>query len=273
MDENIFPNLENDALVAAMNALRENETPETQGAFINAAVKARYFAPVDVMDGDGNALTGSGKMEVPQGAKFNFKLIINSKGEKFFPLFTDIAEFQKWSGDAQIKTLVVVFPQMASLVNKRADAVKGFVLNPMSQNLIFPKELLDNMLKHAQEQVAKAQAAQTTQNSEAPQQQVTYYFGKTVNIPDSVVASLKKTIAKNPEVNSAYLIMMKQGTQEHYMFVLDIEADAEKSKKIADTICSTAKLFLTKFPIVACPLNSEIGANAPKVDEPFYTKA
>lgn len=273
MAENIFPNLENDVLVTAMNALRENETPETQGAFINAAVKARYFAPVDVIDGEGNPLTGNGKMEIPKDAKFNFKLIINSKGEKFFPLFTDIEEFQKWSGDAQIKTLVVVFSQMANLVNKRADAVKGFVLNPMSQNLVFPKELLDNMLKHAQEQVAKAQAAQAAQNGEQPPQQVTYYFGKTVNVPDSVIASLKKTLAKHSEVNTAYLIMMKQGVQEHYMFVLDIDADAEKSKKIADSICSTAKLFLTKFPVVACSLKSEIGANAPKVDEPFYTKA
>lgn len=271
MAENIFPNLENDALLVAMNALKANETKETQNAFLTEAVKAKYFAPVDVFDGEGNPLAGSGKMEVPKDAKFNFKLIVNNKGEQYFPLFTDIAEFQKWSKDQQVKTIVVVFPQMASLVNKRADVVKGFVINPMSQNLIFPKELLDDIFKYAQQQVAKAQAEKAAQEGEQPQQ-FTYYFGKTVNIPDSVIASLKKTLAKNKEVNSAYLVMMKQGNQEYYLFVLDIDADDEKSKKIANSLCNSAKLFLTKFPISVCSLKSEIGANAPKVDEPFYTK-
>lgn len=272
MAENIFPDLENGNLVAAMNALKEKETPETQNAFLTEAVKAKYFAPVDVLDADGKPIEGSGKMEVPKDAKFNFKLLINSKGEQYFPLFTDIDEFKKWSKDQQIRTLVVVFPQMAGLVNKRADVVKGFVLNPMSQNLIFPKELLDSIFKYAQQQVAKAQAEQ---NGEQPQQ-VTYYFGKTVNIPDSVIASLRKTMAKNKEINGAYLVMMKQNNQEYYLFVLDLDegcTDAERIKKIADNVTSTAKLFLTKHPIIACSLKSEIGSNAPKVDEPFYTKA
>ncbi len=269
MAENIFPNLENETLVAAMNALKENETPDTKNAFLTEAVKAKYFAPVEVLDTEGKPLEGSGKMEVPKDAKFTFKLLINNKGEQYFPLFTDIDEFQKWSKGQQIKTIVVTFPQMAGLVNKRSDAVKGFVLNPMTQNLLFPKELLDDIFKYAQEQVEKAKAAQ---NGQQPAQQVTYYFGKTVNIPDSVIASLKKTLAKNKEINTGYLVMMKQGNQEFYLFALDMDADEEKSKKIANSVCTSAKLFLTKFPIVVCDLKGEIGSNAPKVDEPFYTK-
>lgn len=272
MAENIFPNLENEALVATMNALRENENPETQNAFLQAAVKAKYFAPVDVI-ADGKPLEGSGKMEIPKDAKFNFKLVTNNKGEQYFPLFTDINEFQKWNKSEQIKAIVVVFPQMASLVEKKSDVANGFVINPMTQNLIFTKELLDSILKHAQQQVAKAQAAQAAQNTAAGEpQKVTFMFGKPINIPDSVMASLKKNVAKNKEVNSAYFIMMKQGVQEHYMFVLDIDAEEERCKKIADSLCQTAKLFLTKFPVVVASLKSELGANAPKVTEPFYTK-
>ena len=58
MEENksIFPDLKNEALVETMNALKKNENPQTQGAFVAAAVKANYFAPVDVLDGDGNPL-------------------------------------------------------------------------------------------------------------------------------------------------------------------------------------------------------------------------
>ncbi len=270
MAENIFPNLENEALVAAMNAIRESETPETQSAFVQEAVKAKYFAPVDVLDENGTPLVGTGKMEIPKNAKFNFKLVTNNKGEQYFPLFTDIDEFQKWNKSEQIKAIVVVFPQMASLVSKKADVTNGFVINPMSQNLIFTKELLDNILKHAQQAAANAQAAQNGDSTES--RKVTYMFGEPVNIPDSVMNSLKKNVAKNPEVNNAYFIMMKQGEQEHYMFVLDIDADDEKSKKIADSLCQTAKLFLTKFPVVVVSLKSTLGSQAPKVTKPFYTK-
>lgn len=270
MAENIFPDLKNEPLIKAMDAIKANEIPETQQAFVKAAVDAKYFAPVDVLDADGKLIEGSGKMEIPQGAKFNFKLIANSKGEQYFPLFTDISEFQKWSKTEQVRTIVVTFPQMANLVDKRSDVTKGFVINPMTQNLIFPKELLDNMLKHAQEQAAKAKAQQAEKAGEA--QKLTFMFGKPVNIPDSVINSLKKTLAKNKEVKSAYFVMMKQGVQEHYMFSLDIEADDERARKIADSFLASAKLFLTKFPIVIAALDSELGKNAPQVDEPFYTR-
>jgi len=267
MAENIFPNLENEKLAETMKALRENENPDTQNAFLSEAVKARYFSPVDVLDGEGNPLKGTGKMAVPKDAKFNFKLLKNKNDEQYFPLFTDISEYQKWSKDEQVKTIVVTFPQMAQLVNKKADEIKGFVINPMGDNLIFPKTLLDDIFKHAQKKAAEAAKANAPE-----QKQVQLMFGKPLNIPDSVIGSLKKNLAKNSEVNSAYFIMMKQEEREHYLFVLDIDADEEKSKKIADSFCASAKLFLSKFPIIAVPLKSPIGEAAPKVTEPFYTK-
>lgn len=270
MAENIFPDLKNEELVAAMNALREKENSETQNKFIGAAIKAKYFAPVDVLNSDGTPVTGSGKMEIPKDAKFNFRMLINAKGEKFFPLFTDIQEFQKWNKAEQIKSIVVVFPQMADLVSKKPET-NGFVINPMSQNLIFTKEILDSILKNIRENMMKQPAnAPAAENGE--KNQMTLFFGKPTNIPDSVIASLSKNLAKNPEVKTAYFLMMKQNEQEHYLFVLDIDADAEKSKKIADSLCATARLFLSKFPVIAASIKSPIGQNADKVTEPFYVK-
>ncbi len=274
MAENIFPDLKNEELVAAMNAIRENETKETQAAFLNCALKSKYFAPVDVLDADGKPIVGSGKMEIPKDAKFNFKMIVNSKGEQYFPLFTDIQEFKKWNKTEQIKSIVVIFPQMADLVSKKPETM-GFVLNPMSQNLIFTREILDNMLKNIRENIATQKAAAPSADNAAPENgenRVTLYFGKPKNIPDSVIASLSKNLSKHPEVNKAYFLMMKQNEQEHYLFVLDIDADAEKSKKIADSLCASARLFLSKFPVIAASVKSPIGQNADQVTEPFYTK-
>lgn len=272
MAENIFPDLKNETLVATMNALRENENKDTQTAFVTAAMKAKYFAPVDVLNADGTPIEGNGKMEIPKDAKFNFKLLINSKGEQYFPLFTDIQEFQKWNKTEKIKSIVVIFPQMADLVSKKP-GTSGFVINPMTQNLVFTREILDNMLKNIRENIQKQQAAAPAAEGENGENRMTLYFGKPKNIPDSVVASLCKNLSKHPEVNSGYFLMMKQNEQEHYLFVLDIDADADKSKKIADSLCSTARLFLSKFPVIATSIKSPIGQNADKVTEPFYTKA
>ncbi len=272
MAENIFPDLKNESLVKAMEAIKANENPETQSAFVTAALNAKYFAPVDIMDGEGNLLEGNGKMEVPKDAKFNFKLIVNNNGDQFFPLFTDIEEFKKWNKSEKIKAIVVSFPQMANLVSVKSDSVKGMSINPLNQNLIFTKELLDNILEHLKNQAVKS--VSSAEAGAAPEaKKITVMFGKPTNIPDSVMSSITKTVAKHKEVNTAYFLMMKQEEKEHYLFILDIDADAEKSKKIADSICSSVRLFLTKFPVLVAPLKSPIGENAPKVTEPFYTKA
>ncbi len=269
-NNNILPDLRNEQLVATMNALKENENKDTQSAFVTEALKAKYFAPVDILNPDGTVLEGEGKMEIPKDAKFNFKLIVNNKGEQFFPIFTDISEFQKWNKDQKIKTIVVVLPQMASLAEKKDNEVKGIVINPMSQNLVFTNEILANLLQHIRDNMINK--APAPEGGTPEENKITLYFGKPKNIPDSVIASLSKNLAKNPEVNKAYFLMMKQGEQEHYLFVLDIDADNDKSKKIADSLCSTARLFLSKFPVIAAPLKSVYGQNADKVVEPFYVK-
>ena len=189
-------------------------------------------------------------------------------------LFTDIKEFQKWNKNEQIKTIVMGFPQMAQLTMKRADVVKGFVINPMNENIIFDQKNLQNILDtlnrfFAQEQ-QKENAAKGEQAPEA--REVKLYFGKPNNVPDSVLDSLRKHLAKRPEVKSAYFSMMKQDEQEFYLFTLDIEAENEAAKKIADSLCNTAKLFLTKFPVLAAPVNSPYGEGAKRVGEPFYVK-
>lgn len=273
-EENIFPNLENGELVAAMAAFKKEQSPKNQSDLVNAALKAKYFAPVEVMDGEGKPLQGTGKMQIPKDAKFNFKLIKNADGDEFFMLFTDIKEFQKWNKNEQIKTIVVVFPQMAQLTMKRADVVKGFVINPMNENIIFDQQNLQNILNTLSRQLAQQKQTEGGENGEkAPgQREIKLYFGKPNNVPDSVLESLRKHLAKRPEVKSAYFSMMKQEEQEYYLFTLDIEAEDEAARKIADSLCATAKLFLTKFPILAAPVNSPYGEGAKKTGEPFYVK-
>ena len=265
--EDVFPDLGNGELIKAMEALKINENKETQTALIENALKARFFAPVDVIDADGNPVKGTGKVSIPKDAKFNFKLIQNAKGEQYFIVFTDIDEFMKWSKSPRVNTIVVVFPQIAQLAAQKSDAISGFVINPMGQNIIFSQEAISNLLE-AMKTVAEREKARR----EAGVQQVKLMFGKPQNIPDAVYGAFRKKLAKIPEVKEAYFCMMKQGEQEYYLFTLDIDADNDKSREIGDSVCDSAKLFLTKYPIMAAPVDSPFGEGAKKVDQPFYTK-
>lgn len=269
MEENksIFPDLKNEELVKAMNTLKQNENPQTQGAFVAAAVKASYFAPVDVLDSEGKPIEGDGKMQVPKDAKFSFKLLKNTEGQAFFPVFTDINEFQKWNKDEKIKTIVVNFPQMASLAMKKADEATGIAINPLSHNLVFTQDLIKNLIAHLQKQ-----QAERAENGQENKGEVKFYFGTPKNIPDSVLDSFRKTLSRIPEINAVYFVMMKQNEQENYMFIFDTALSPDEERKAAEKFCSSARLVLTKFPVIAASLHSPVGEHAPKITEPFYKK-
>ncbi len=266
--EEVFPDLGNEKLVAAMEALKDNENKETQTALIENVIGAKFFAPVEVIDADGNVLKGSGKVAIPKDAKFNFKLIQNAKGEQYFAVFTDIRQFMLWSKSPKVNTIIVVFPQIAQLAQQRADVISGFVINPMGQNIIFSQDAISNLLE-AMKQVAEREK-QRRESGAADT--VKLLFGKPQNIPDAVYGAFRKKLAKIPEVREAYFCMLKQGDQEYYLFTLDIDADSERSRTIGDSVCESAKLFLTKYPIMAAPTNSPFGEGARKVGSAFYTK-
>lgn len=263
----IFPDLHNEKLIDAMEALKKEANKETQAALIENVIGAKFFAPVEVIDAEGNVVKGSGRIAIPNDAKFNFKLIQNTKGEQYFTVFTDVKEFMKWSKSPKVNTIVVVFPQIAQLAQQKADAISGFVINPMSQNIIFSQEAISNLLE-AMKTVAEKEKARR----EGGGQQVKLMFGKPQNIPDAVYGAFRKKIEKIPQIKTAYFCMLKQSEQEYYLFTLDIDADSETCQNIGNSLCESAKLFLTKFPIMAAPVNSPFGEGAKKVTEPFFTR-
>ena len=267
--ENIFPDLGNEGLVKAMEALKAEENKDTQKALIEKVLSARFFAPVDVLDADGKLLRGTGKISVPPDAKFNFKLIQNKNGEQYFTVFTDIEEFRKWNKN-QVNTIVVIFPQIAQLAQQKADQIKGFVINPMSHNIVFSQDAIKNLLEAMRAVAEQEKARREAAGNPDAAPHVKLMFGKPKNIPDAVLGAFRKKLAKTPEVKTAYFCMMKQGEQEFYLFTLDIDADSETSRDIGDSLCESAKMFLTKFPIMAAPVKSPFGEGAKKVSEPFY---
>ena len=182
-------------------------------------------------------------------------------------------EFAKISGSEKLNTIVVVFPQIAQLSQRRADTVNGFVINTMSQNIIFTQDAINNLLE-SMKKVSEQMQQQAQQNgAQRPDKvEVQVQLFPPDNIPASVLKALDRKLTKTPEVKSAYFCLMRQEGTDFYLFVIDVDCDAAKAQNIGESLCESAKMFLTKYQIVAAPFRSPFGEAVQKVTKPFYVK-
>ena len=178
-------------------------------------------------------------------------------------------EFAKENGAEKLNTIVVVFPQIAQLAQRRAEAVNGFVINPMSHNIIFTQDAIANLLE-SMKKVSEQMQANAPQRPDKVEVQVQLFPPD--NIPASVLKALDRKLSKTPEVNAAYFCLMRQEGRDFYLFVIDVDCDGAKAQNIGESLCESAKMFLTKYQIVAAPFKSPFGEAVQKVTKPFYTK-
>lgn len=126
--------LENPNLVKTIDDLLNFPSQSTELRMIDEIKKAKYISPVLTTEKADSDIPGTKN-------KMAFMLLINAIGEKFLPVFTDWNELRKWSKDHE-ETIISSFSDMSSLTIARFDNIKGFVINPYSQNVIVTEERL-----------------------------------------------------------------------------------------------------------------------------------
>ena len=93
-------------------------------------------------------LTEDGKAMLPKGTKITFYTVQNREGMRFFPVFTDREELDRWEmkGDARPRTVLVTFDDLMPVLRANA-AFEGIVINPMSDNLLLLKSAIEDWTK------------------------------------------------------------------------------------------------------------------------------
>ena len=135
----------NPELINAIKKAKENPDQTNSNRMLNEAVKAKYLIPITmdstiVMDGD----RGYGDVE---NASINFELLRANTGKTYYPVFTDLKELQKCLVDKNQSSMVVGFDDMAALLLQPMNAVAGFVINPMGENICFSTQMIAAMKK------------------------------------------------------------------------------------------------------------------------------
>lgn len=135
----------NPELIKAINKAKENPDQINSNRMLNEAVKAKYLIPITmestiVMDEN----KGYGDVE---NANINFDLLRANTGKTYYPVFTDLKEMQKCAVDKNQSSMIVTFDDLAALLLQPMNAVAGFVINPMGDNVCFSTQMIAAMKK------------------------------------------------------------------------------------------------------------------------------
>lgn len=141
----------NPDLIKAINKAKENPDQINSNRMLNEAVKAKYLIPIKmestiVMDGN----KGYGDVE---DANINFELLKANTGKIYYSVFTDLKELQKCAVDKNQSSMVVSFDDLAALLLQPMNAIAGFVINPMGENICFSTQMIAAMKKDMERRV------------------------------------------------------------------------------------------------------------------------
>ncbi|MGN0703846.1 MAG: SseB family protein [Lentihominibacter sp.] len=143
--ENMSP-VNNPELKEAIKTAKQNPSTETTVRLLNEVVKARLLAPVS-MDRDPEYDAKINEVVLEKDTQISFELIKSGNGDLYYPVFTDGPEMKKCEVDKDQHSLIVNFDDLAAMLLQPQNAVAGFVINPMSDNICFSTDMIAAMKK------------------------------------------------------------------------------------------------------------------------------
>lgn len=140
MNNQSTENVRNPKLVAAMREMVEHNNEYTRSKMAAALMDSRLLAPVERQ-------TVIAEKAGPS-TRIRFMDIQNTEGEKFYLAFTDLDEYDKWNEDGKHNSaLIMTMEDFGNLLIRNINDLRGFVVNPYSENVSITKDLLLSLLK------------------------------------------------------------------------------------------------------------------------------
>jgi len=144
--------LENVALVSnpdlrkAITAAKKEPGTETTVKLLNEVVRAQLLIPVS-MDQQPEYDSETDDIVIRENTQISFELIKSSNGHLYYPVFTDAIEMALCEVKEGQQSLKVNFDDLAAMLLQPQNAVAGFVINPMSDNICFSTDMIAAMKK------------------------------------------------------------------------------------------------------------------------------
>ena len=252
----------NPDLVQAMDAMKAERTNMTEVRFVNAMKAARFLCPANVNQVQNAVANADGTVELKDQPQIQFILFNNADEKRYFPLFTDNAELQKWSDAANHQRAALNFRDVCHFVKNppQGAEIAGVVINPYSQNILIPNDSLQKML-----------------NTEALTPGTKIQIGTLKEEPTELLDAIRPYLAEHEEIEKAYLRIMKREDKPNpnFLLVLDIDVAAlgdNGVRTLFDGVAEVAKPHLRGVELAIVPASNNFGVAALKEAVPFYEK-
>ena len=133
--------IKNPALKEAIAQAKKDPGVENTVKLLNEVVSAKLLIPVS-MDRGPKYDSEKDEVVIEKDTQINFELIKSSEGALYYPVFTDGVEMSKCDLDEDQQSLIMNFNDLAAILLQPQNAVAGFVINPMSDNISFPVDMV-----------------------------------------------------------------------------------------------------------------------------------
>lgn len=253
----------NPQLVQAMDAMKQDRNQKTEALFVNTLKISRFLVPANVDTVQQAQANPDGTVELKDQPQIKFVLFSNQNDEKFFPLFTDAAEVQKWEEHSKHQLAAITYSDLCQFFrreqeNATASNLIGIVINPYGQNIMIPT---DSMLR--------------IMSTEALAPGTKIQIGDFKEQPQELLDVIKEHLKGQDSVAKAYLRVMKREDKPNpnFLLVLDIDVEAlgnDGVKQLFDGIADAAKPHLRGVELAIVPASANFGAAALRDAKPFY---
>ncbi|MBQ1453148.1 MAG: enhanced serine sensitivity protein SseB [Ruminococcus sp.] len=253
--------IKNPELVAAIEKMQEDGCKENIDAMITECVKAKFILPANVRQVP-NARTQNGKTVMGNSTQVQFRLLENNQTkQKFFGVFTDMDEMNKWSGVVGSHKVVTDFDSLAGMVMDPKSGTEGFVINAFGKSVTFPKPMVISI---------KQQYDYMRRKKNIIASGTEVRVGEPEEYPIDLMAALINHLSTEPQVNAAFLRMIEKDGKMGYFIVVDFLGDMDST---FEGIADVAKPFIDdEEALTIMPFTMDFARNAVKGIEPFYMK-
>ena len=251
----------NPDLVHAMDAMKADRNARTETTFVNTLKAGRFLVPANIQTTQVAQTNADGTVELKDQPQVQFILFNNKEGDRFFPLFTDESEIQKWNDSQSHQRAAITFRDLCNFFQRpEGGQLAGAVINPYGQNIMIPVESLLRM-----------------QKTEAIAPGTKIQIGTLKEEPSELLEAIYPFIEESGQVEKAYLRVMKREDKPNpnFLLVLDVDVQAlgnDGIKTLFDGIAEIAKPHLRGVELAIVPASNNFGAAALRDAEPFFDK-
>ncbi len=135
----------NPMLMGCIQLLKAEDSQEHRNMFAEELLRSSFLAPA-IME-PAPMKDADGKLAIVQGSKIQFPMLMTQDGKRYFMGFTDAVEYRKWvEKNEDLPYFALQFDDYIRLLQPDAQGnespMLGFVVNPMGDNVIVPKEMV-----------------------------------------------------------------------------------------------------------------------------------